>query len=97
MGGDAGEGEIHGGILWSALPQRDEIGFGLVETARIVTVAQSAGEAELILRVGGVASKGRAESGDRIVVVVGAGCRKSLLVERAASPRRSRLPRRALA
>ena len=55
VGGDAGESEIDSGVLRSALPESDEVGFGFVETAGIVAVAQGAGQAELVLGVGGIA------------------------------------------
>ena len=73
MGGDAGEGEIDSGVLWSALPECEEVGFGFVEPAGIVAIAQGAGQAELILRVGGIAGQSGAESGDGVVVTAGVG------------------------
>ncbi len=33
MGSDAGESEIDGGVLRSALPESEKVGFGFVETA----------------------------------------------------------------
>ena len=68
MGCDAGEREIDGGVLRGALPERDEIGFGFIEAPRIVAVAQRARQAELILRVGGIAGEGGAEGIDGVVV-----------------------------
>ena len=79
MGGDAGQSEIDGGVLRSALPESDEVGFGFVETAGIVAVAQGAGQAELVLRVGGIAGEGGAKSGDGVVVAGGAGVGQTLL------------------
>ena len=85
VGGDAGESEIDGGVLRSALPEGEEVGFGFVETAGIVAVAQGAGQAELVLGVGGIAGEGGAESGDGVVVAVGAGLGEALRVELAAA------------
>ncbi len=85
VGGDAGQREIDGGVLRSALPESDEVGFGFVEAAGIVAVAQGAGQAELILRVCGIAGESGAERGDGVVVAVGAGVGEALLVELAAA------------
>ncbi len=73
MGGDAGQGEIDGGILRGSLPESDEVGFSFVETAGVVAVAQSAGEAELILGVRGIAGEGGAEGGNGVVKAVSVG------------------------
>ena len=73
MGGDARQSQVDGRVLRSALPEGDEIGFSLVETAGDVAIAESAGEAELILRVGGIAGESGPESGNGVVVVRGFG------------------------
>ena len=85
VGGDAGESKIDGGVLRSALPESEEVGFGLVETAGIVAVAQGAGQAELVLGVGGIAGEGGAEGGDGVVVAAGAGIVETLRVKLAAA------------
>ena len=71
MGCDAGKSQIDGGVLRRALPESEEVRFGLVESARIIAVAQGAGEAELVLGVGGVASKSGAEGRDGVFVAAG--------------------------
>ena len=73
VGGNTGQSEIDGGVLRGALPESDQVGFGFVEPAGIVAVAQGAGQAELILRVGGIAGEGSAESGDGVIVAGGVG------------------------
>ena len=73
VGGDASESETNGSVLGGALPESDEVGFGFVEAAGVVAVAQGAGQTELVLGVGGIAGEGGAESGDSVVVAGGAG------------------------
>ena len=68
VGGDAGQREIDGRILGSTLPKSEEVGFGFVETTWDVAVAQGAGEAELVLRIAGIAGEGGAERGNGIIV-----------------------------
>jgi hypothetical protein len=68
VGVDAGESEIHRGVLRGALPKSKEVGFGFVEAAGVVAVAQGAGQTKLVLGVGGIAGEGGAESGDGVVV-----------------------------
>jgi hypothetical protein len=85
VGGDTCESQVNGSVLRSALPESKEVGFGFVETAGIVAVAEGAGQAELILRVAGIAGEGGAESGNGIVIVGGAGIDKTLRVELAAA------------
>jgi len=82
VGGDAGESEIDGSILWRALPESDEVGLGFVETAWVVAVAQGAGKTELILGVGGIAGECGTEGGDGVVVSGGSGVGETLSVER---------------
>jgi hypothetical protein len=85
VGGDAGQSEIDGGVLRSALPESDEVGFGFVQAAGIVAVAQGTGQAELVLRVRGIAGESGAESVDGVVVVVGAGFGEAFGIELATS------------
>ena len=81
MRGDAGQREIDRGVLRGALPESNQVGFGFVETARVVTVAQGTGEAELVLRVGRIAGEGGSESSDGVVVVGGGGGGETLDIE----------------
>ncbi len=85
MSGYASQSEIHGGVLRGALPQGDEVGFGFVETAGIVAVAQGAGQAQLVLRIGGIAGEGGAESVNGVIIAVGSGIGLAQLVEFAAA------------
>ena len=71
VGGHAGKGKIDGGILRSPLPEREEIRFSFIEALRIVAVAQGAGQAELILRIGRIAGERGTEDIDCLVVVAG--------------------------
>ncbi len=77
VGGYASEREIDGGILWCTLPKRQQVGFSFVETAMrltgIVAVAQGTSQAELVLRVVGIAGEGGAEGGDGVIVAASAG------------------------
>ena len=85
VGGDAGQSEIDGGVLRSALPESDEVGFGFVQAAGIVAVAQGTGQTELVLRVCGIASESGAERVDGVVVAVGAGFGEAFGIELAPS------------
>ncbi len=81
VGGDAGESKINGGILRRALPESDEIGLGFVETTGIVAIAERTGEAELVLRITGIAGECGAEFGDGVVEVSGFGALQAQLIE----------------
>ena len=83
MSGDSGKSQIHGGILRRPLPESDQVGFGFVETPGVVAVAQRSSQAELVLRIGGLAREGGAVSGNGIVVATAASCGETLRVESA--------------
>src|SRR5579872_2190651 len=85
VSGDAGEGEIDGGVLRGALPEGDEIGFGFVEAPGIVAVTKSSRQAELVLRIAGIAGEGSAKGSDGVVVTAAAGGRDPESVKLAAA------------
>jgi hypothetical protein len=85
VGGNTGESKIYGGILRGALPQREKVGFGFVEAAGIVAVAQRTGQTQLILRVSGITGEGGTEDGDGVIVPAGIGGSETLRVQLSAA------------
>jgi hypothetical protein len=81
VGGDARQSQIHGCILRRPLPERNQVGFSLVEQAGIIAVAQGAGQAQLVLRIRRIACKGSAKGCDGVVVVTGGSRRLPLRVQ----------------
>ena len=82
--GYTAEREIDGAILRGTLPKSEQVRLGFIKTARVAAIAECAGEAELVLRVGGIQAESGAEFVNRTVKVARIYVCQALYIELAA-------------